>query len=132
MLPSAKTWRSLKIRETGKRSWYVSSPPRMSFETSSERMRTFLEVRSGWLPCLTPQGRRVFKSRRFGNITMLQLTSSPDMYTTKEGYSFEQWLDYLKRALLIRDSVKGFAITRFGHEFLLHLARSPKPVFKPF
>jgi hypothetical protein len=48
-----------------------------------------------------------------------------------ETYPFEKWVDFLKRAGLVRDSTNGYAITEWGNEFLVHLARSRRQIFKP-
>ncbi len=53
----------------------------------------------------------------------------PAMY---ERLTFEEWIGFLKLSVLIQDSENGYAITLWGHEFLIHLVRSRKPVFRLF
>ena len=52
---------------------------------------------------------------------------APDPY---KNYTFEQWMGFLTRVGLARDVADGFAITPWGTEFLVHLARSKRQVFK--
>jgi len=56
----------------------------------------------------------------------------PEVYVQGGGYSFEQWVEFMKKTLLLRDHARGYEITRFGHEFVLHLARTQRTAFKKY
>lgn len=53
----------------------------------------------------------------------------PDLYAT---YPFERWIDFLTRSGLVRDSANGYALTGWGYDFVVLLARSRYPLFKPY